>query len=286
MTGAYTITLSLLLLSFLSMFTSAANAGPNIVYKKRVAEKGGILKADENLLNNFTHARVLLMAGDRLGSMGKLRKLAKHLRVVNGHRKYKTAYLNLLRVKDEKNDIFIYAPISYEKNIKDPEAKHYIEEMPEYLKNAEWEGVVTSLHMTYAEILKEVNKAYTFANKKKFKRADTILQEVYEDMIKNPHLRNDPIRGIEEFFKEAKHQFKIGETQRGLEIVYASEKRMKTFLKENPDFPKEKKLREIMERYDDIRAQNEGVTPKNRIKISQIVGSMRAKIRTVKIRLP
>ena len=265
-------------------------ADKQILYKKSKSksDQKELHASDEDLLNELTHIRHLLMSGQQKRTLSEIRILYDHLKDKSRSRSYRKIGLILLRIGEGREQRYLYFPPSFETKFEDGILSPPKDTSLFSFEGAKRDPIVASLKMNTIKVQNALNRAFSATLKNDFEDADERLQDLYSDMIKDAVLEHDPVRLTKDALRKASTLLKEGKTEVALLLVDKSEVLLAAHIRENPDAPHMTQLKQIMKGYDKIRAFKYGTpdeVPTARIKIFNTVSGMRGKLKPLNIRL-
>jgi hypothetical protein len=255
------------------------------LYQTKGSAAQGLVEEDEEVLNSLTAARYLLMSGDKLKAISKIKSLTDKLANKKGSRKYDAAGLTLLRIEEGRRPVYLYFPASFDTAL-DKDNAHIYPSL-ELFQGAKREEVVASLDMNYAAINAALGKAFSASMKADLGKADEYLQELYVGMIDDVSLANDPIEKAKVQLKEVEKLLKQGNVAQAVVLINESEGLLTAHIKANPASPYMARLQMVIQGYDEIRAFNYGKVNEIasiRDKIFYVVSDMRSKLKYIEIK--
>jgi len=254
------------------------------LYQTKDKMQRSLKEEDEDVLNALTAIRYHLMIDEKLKAISKIKSLSGKLADATGHNRYNKAGLLFLRLKEGRDPVFLYHLASYDGEISKKGARIYPE--MELFKGAKRESIKASLDMSYTPISSALAKAFGAAMKGKLDKADGYLQALYEDMISDAVLANDPVEISKAKLKESSSLLKQGKVADAIALIDESEALLGGYVKVNPKTSYARNLSAVAQGYDKIRSYNfgkAGEAPSVRNKIFYAVSDMRSKLKPVKI---
>ena len=282
---------TLIILVFVACLPVYSNAlAEQPLYEKQGDAEGLFVARDEYILKGITTARLLMMSGEKTHSVAQITHIMEKLKEKPEHRRYRAVNMILVRFDGGRRAPYLYLPPSYKDTLYDTEAEEAMKFARDLLGDKQWDDVVVSLNMDYAVMYSGLAAARQLASSGQLEKADEIIQELYEDIIRGAELKHDPVRLINEGLKAAAELFNQKKNAEALKVLDDCEKLLDAFLKENPGVSFAKDLLKLKPGFEKIKTYKwDGSTSQvvnSRIKAARTLSDMRSKIKHIDINLP